>query len=269
MESPLEIRRVLALVRRDFYNWSSYKSQIITNILTAMIGVVTWGINANYLNRPVLQYGTDYVSFLITGILIANLILPLGLGIQKAINPWTVETVLMSGLKTSTFVLGTSLWTYIISVILFVPQAFMAVYFFGARFHPNILSLLLAVLIASIIVFSLAMITTGIRLVTKVTDPVTWALTTGQALLAGMTFPVSQLDSYIHGLSSVSWLLPQTWIFHISRLALLENGSIFDPNISVSFIVAAIYALILLPVSAYVFRWSMIRAKKDGTLGWY
>jgi ABC-2 type transport system permease protein len=269
LENPFEIRKILTLLKRDFYNWSSYKSQIVTSILTALIGVITWGINANYVNRPVPIYNTDYVSFLITGILIANLILPLGTGVQKAINPWTVETVLMSGLKTSTFVLGTSLWTYLISVILFVPQAFMGVYFFGAKFHVNITSLFFSILISSVIIFSLAMITTGIRLVTKVTDPVTWILTTGQTLLAGMTFPVTQLDRYVNGLSTLSWLLPQTWVFHITRLSILDNASLLDGSVMLSFLIAFLYAVVLLPFSAYVFRWSMIRAKKEGTLGWY
>ncbi len=80
--------------------------------------------------RP--QYNTDYVSFLIVGILVTNLVLPLGSGVQKQLNPWTLETILMTGIKTPTFVLGTSLWTYILSVILFIPQLYLGIYVFGA-----------------------------------------------------------------------------------------------------------------------------------------
>ena len=269
MQSPIEFSKIWALTKRDIYNWSSYRSQIITTVATSVIGVASWGINADYRNISVPQYNTDYVSFLIVGILVTNLILPLGSGVQKQLNPWTLETILMTGIKTPTFVIGTSLWTYILSVLLFAPQLYLGVYVFGAHLVINYVSLIVAVMISSLIIFCLAMITTGIRIVTKVTDPITWALTISASLLAGLTFPVSQLNNYIPGLSTVSWLLPQTWIYHVMRLSALQAGSLLDPGIAESFLITLGYALVLVPVSVYVYRWGMNRAKKDGTLGWY
>lgn len=269
MQSPLEFSKVWALTKRDIYNWSTYKSQIFTTLATSIIGVASWGINADYRNVSVPQYNTDYVSFLIVGILVTNLVLPLGSGVQKQLNPWTLETILMTGIKTPTFVLGTSLWTYILSVVLFVPQLYLGIYVFGAHLVINYVSLIVAVMISSLIIFCLAMISTGIRIVTKVTDPVTWGLTVAASLLAGMTYPVSQLNNYIPGLSTVSWILPQTWIYHIMRLSTLEAGSLLDVGIAEAFIVTLCYALVLVPISVSVYRWGLNRAKKDGTLGWY
>ena len=77
----------------------------------------------------------------------------------------------MTGIKTPTFVLGTSLWTYLLSVILFIPQLYLGIYVFGAVLVINYVSLVVAIIISSLIVFCLAMISTGIRIVTKVTDP--------------------------------------------------------------------------------------------------
>jgi ABC-type multidrug transport system permease subunit len=175
----------------------------------------------------------------------------------------------MTGIKTPTFVLGTSLWTYILSVVLFLPQLYLGVYAFGARLIVNPLSLVIAIIISSLIIFCLAMISTGIRIVTKVTDPVTWGLAVAASLLSGLTFPVSQLNNYLPGLSTVSWLLPQTWIYHIVRLSTLEAGSLLDPQIAEAFLVTLGYAAVLVPVSVVVYRWGLSRAKKDGTLGWY
>lgn len=269
MQSPIEFRKVWALTKRDIYNWSSYKSQILTTVATSVIGVASWGINADYRNVAVPQYNTDYVSFLIVGILVTNLILPLGSGVQRQLNPWTLETILMTGIKTPTFVLGTALWTYIISILLFVPQLYLGIYAFGANLVVNFLSLAVAVLISSLIIFCLAMISTGIRIVTKVTDPVTWALTVAASVLAGMTYPVSQLNNYVPGLSTVAWILPQTWIYHIMRLSTLEAGSLLNAGVAEAFLATFCYAVILVPVSFWVYRWGMNRAKRDGTLGWY
>jgi hypothetical protein len=272
MQSPIELRKVWALTKRDIYNWSTYKSQILTTVATSLIGIAAWGVNANYRTtsiQAVPQYNTDYVSFLIVGILVTNLILPLGSGVQKQLNPWTLETILMTGLRTPTFVLGTSLWTYILSVLLFIPQLYLGVTVFGAHLVVNFISLIVALLISSLIIFCLAMISTGIRIVTKVTDPLTWALSIGATVLAGLTYPVSQLNNYIPGLSNISWLLPQTWIYHIVRLSALDAGSLLDPQVAIPFLVALGYAIVLVPISVVVYRWGLNRAKKDGTLGWY
>ena len=269
MQSPIEFGKVWALTKRDIYNWSTYKSQILTTVAASIIGVASWGVNADYRNIAVPQYNTDYVSFLIVGILVTNLILPLGSGVQKQLNPWTLETILMTGIQTPTFVLGTSLWTYILSVVLFVPQLYLGIYAFGAHLVVNYVSLVVSVLISSLIIFCLAMISTGIRIVTKVTDPVTWGLAMAASLLSGMTYPVSQLNNYIPGLSTVSWLLPQTWIYHIVRLSSLEAGSLLNPQVAEAFLVTLGYAVVLVPISVVIYRWGLNRAKKDGTLGWY
>src|SRR3989454_4454897 len=269
MELPIEFDKVWALTRRDMRNWTTYRSQMVTTILAGILGVASWGFNATYRNRAVTEYNTDYVSFLIVGILIANLILPLGQGIQQRVNPWTLETTLMTGLRTPTLVLGTVAWTYILSMLLSIPQFIVGVYIFGARLNVNILSLTFAVAISSIIVFSIAIISTGLRIVTKVSDPVTWGLNLAQVLLAGMTFPIQHLDDFVPGLSRISWLLPQTWIYHIVRLSALCGASVLQPEVAVSFIVTLLIALILLLLSTRVFRWGLRRAKRDGTLAWY
>lgn len=269
MKLPFEPRKVWALTKRDFYDWSSYKNQTVTTILAAAVGLASWGFNATYRDRPVPEYNTDFVSFLLVGILVGNVLMSLGSGLDRRIKPWTIETLLMTGLRTPTFVLGAVAWTYVLAAILFVPQLLLAIYVFGAHFYVNYLSLSVAIIISSMIIFSLSMIATGLRLVTKVTDPVTWGLTIAQQLLSGMAFPVSHLDNYLPGLSNISWLLPQTWVYHIVRLASLTDGSLLNPGVGFSFLIALIYAVLLLPLSLYIFRWGMRRAKMDGTLGWY
>jgi hypothetical protein len=234
-----------------------------------LLGIATWGFTATFNKALVSQYNTNYVSFLIIGILVTNLILPLGTGVQKQLNPWTLETILMTGLRTPTFVLGTSLWNYILSVLLFVPEIYIGVTVFNATLVINYISLVVALLISSLIIFCLAMISTGIRMVTKVTDPATWGIAVAASLLAGATYPIQHLDTYVPGLSTFSWILPQTWIYHIVRLSTLEGGSLLDPSIALPFVITLGYALALVPIATYVYRWGISRAKKDGTLGWF
>ncbi|MDA4126140.1 MAG: ABC transporter permease, partial [Thaumarchaeota archaeon] len=183
------------------------------------------------------------------------------------INPFTLETILMAGLRTPTFILGTVLWPYIFSVILFIPQLVVGIVYFHANLLVNPISFVLAMAISSVIVFSLAMVSTAFRIVTKTSDPVSWGLTIAANLFSGITFPVQHLNDYVPGLSNISWILPQTWVYHIVRLSTLENASLLDPGVALSFGIAALFGVILLPLSYYVFRWGLTRAKRDGTLG--
>ena len=120
MESPLELGKIWALTHRDISRWVTYKSQVLTTLMSGSIAVATWGINGSYRNVQVAQYDCSYVSFLI-GICDSNLILPLTQGMQSRLNPWTLETILMSGPESGTLVLGTSLWPYTLAFIFMVP----------------------------------------------------------------------------------------------------------------------------------------------------
>ena len=226
----LEPRKIWALTKRDIFNWASYKSQIITTLLGGIVGIATWGVNSTYVNRSVPEYNTNYLSFLMVGILVTNLILPLNQGLQSRLNPWTLENILMTGIRSSTLVLGTAAWTYLVSVLLFIPELVIGISVFKVSLHVNIIWIILAIIISSTIVFSLAMISTGLRIVTKVSDPVTYTITLAASLLSGMTFPIDQLNSYLPGLATVSWILPQTWIYNIVRMSTLENASLLDPS---------------------------------------
>jgi ABC-type multidrug transport system permease subunit len=187
---------------------------------------------------------------------------------QNRLNPWTLESILMAGPKSATLVLGTSIWPYALALIFLIPQLFIGVFLFGAVLKVNILSFVLATLISTTIVFSLAMIGTGVKIVTKMADPFTVSLGVAASLLAGMTYPVSYLNNYIPGLSTVALLIPQTWIYNIMRLSTLTDASILNPAVAQSFLGALVFAAVLLPISYYVFNISIRRAKTDGTLGW-
>jgi len=255
-------------MNRDMRNWTTYKTAAITGILGSVLGIASWGLNSTFVNRAVPEYNTDYVSFLMTGILISNLILPLGYGVSK-LNPQTIENILMTGMSTPTFVLGGLMWTYVFSMIFFVPQFLIGVYVFGAHLYTNIVSLIVAMIISSMIVLSFSIISTGMRIVTKVNDPFTWAIGVMSSIFSGMTFPIDHLNNFLPGLSNVSWALPATWIYHIIRLSTLENASLTEPSVALAFLITLCYALVLIPTSIWVFQWGLRRAKQDGSLGQY
>jgi ABC-2 type transport system permease protein len=272
MNLPIAIKQIIAFTKRDFYSWSTYRTAAITQIISIFIGVFSWGVGAAYVNRqvPEMYGGSDYISFLIVGIAVGNLIMPLIQGVERQLNPWTLETILMTDIKTPVFVLGNIMWTYIFSIISFIPYLVIGIYVFGAKLNTNIVATLISFIISFGILMGLAMISTGVRIVTKSTDPLTWAINVLQNLFSGIAFPVTYLDTiFFPGASTISWFLPQTWVYHLCRLSMLTNTNLMDPNIQIAFLKGAIFAVVLLPLGYKVFWWGVNRSKREGTLGWY
>ncbi|MBS7608970.1 hypothetical protein KEJ19_00155 [Candidatus Bathyarchaeota archaeon] len=58
LDSSISIRQILAFAKRDFRDWRTYKTQVITQLITIVIGILSWAINAVYRNRPVPEYET-------------------------------------------------------------------------------------------------------------------------------------------------------------------------------------------------------------------
>jgi hypothetical protein len=251
------------------YAWSTYKTAVITQLISVLVGILAWGITATYRNRPVPEYNTDYISFLIVGLSISNIVMPLVQGVEKRLNPWTLETILMTGVSIPVFVIGNISWNYMFSIIVFIPQLLIGIYWFNARLNLDIYSTILAFAISAMILLGLAMVSTGMRLVTKSTDPMTWAINTLSQLAAGMSFPVQFLDQIFPGASSLSWFLPQTWVYHLCRQAMLMGLSLTEPQMQYDLLKGLAFAVILFPIGYYIFRWGLRRAKRDGTLGWF
>jgi ABC-2 type transport system permease protein len=271
MHVPIELKQIMAFTKRDFISWTTYRTAVVTQLINVFIGIISWGIGATYVQKPVTEmYNSDYISFLVVGIAISNLVLPLAQGIERQLNPWTLETVLMTGIKTPVFVIGNIMWTYIFSVFTFIPYILIGIYFFGAKLNINIPCVIFAFIISAAILVGLSMISTGFRVVTKASDPITWSLNVLQNLLSGVSFPVLYLNTiFFPGFSTLSWFIPQTWVYHLWRLAMLTNPSILDLNTALEFVKGAAFASILLPLGYRVLRWGIVRSKREGTLGWY
>jgi hypothetical protein len=271
MNLPIELKQIIAFTKRDFYSWTTYRTAVITQLINVFIGVFSWGVSATYVQKPVQEmYNSDYVSFLVVGIAISNLIMPLAQGIERQLNPWTLETVLMTGIKTPVFVIGNIMWTYIFSVFTFIPYLLIGTYFFGAKLNANIPCVIVAFIISAAILVGLSMISTGLRVVTKATDPITWIINVLQNLLSGVSFPVVYLNTiFFPGFSTISWFLPQTWVYHLCRLAMLTDPSLLNLSTALEFLKGSAFAIILLPLGYRVLRWGIVRSKREGTLGWY
>jgi ABC-2 type transport system permease protein len=111
---------------------------------------------------------------------------------------------------------------------------------------------------------SLGIISASFIMVFKMGDPLGWAFGSVSALFGGMFFPVAVLPGWIRWLA---YLLPTTYSLEGMRKSLLVSSSFSDifPNI----LALLLFSAVLFPLSLQVFRLSLAKAKKDGTLTHY
>ncbi len=120
----------------------------------------------------------------------------------------------------------------------------------------------LIVLFLTVVSFSgLGIIAASFIMIFKRGDPVTWAFAGISSLLGGVYYPITVLPKFLQRFSQ---LLPITYSLRAIRLALLGECSL--RNLLPDILVLVIFSLVILPLSIVIFKFSVEKAKKDGTL---
>src|SRR5208283_1045767 len=186
-----ELEKIYFFMKRDIISFSTYKTNIVVLILTALFGALSYAfLGSNATMQSVVQYDhTTLITFLIIG-LAFNTYLGQSLTlVQKTINPWALEEVLVSPTSLTTFIVGSSIWGFIWSTGVVIIYLAVGVFIFGIVLSVNILGtiIVLALGIGTFIGFS--MIGAGILILTKQGDPVTALITIGTSLFGNVLFP--------------------------------------------------------------------------------
>lgn len=144
-------------------------------------------------------------------------------------------------------------------LVVYLLVGFMIV---GVRFqNADIAAVAVTVLLTCLIMGSLGIIAASFTLVFKQGDPATALLILAGGMLSGVMYPVGVLPLW---LQTVAMALPQTHAIEAMRLATLRGFTIGD--LAPQLVALAIYAAILLPLSAWVFRAAIRQARVDGSL---
>ena len=88
-------------------------------------------------------------------------------------------------------------------------------------------------------------------------------ITTLSAIFTGVYFPPSFLPDPIRWISHI---LPATYALDATRRVFMNAEGVMSPHIHFDMLMLVIFTLILLPLGAWIFLYSIKKAEKDGTL---
>jgi ABC-2 type transport system permease protein len=260
-----EIEKIYYFMKRDVIQFSTYKTNMVLMVLSALFGALSYAfLGSNASMQSVLEmYNMSLTTYLLIGIAFNTYLAQSLTLIQKTINPWALEEVLVSPTRLTTFIIGSSLWGFIWSTGVIAIYLAVGVLAFGVVLSVNVAGtvLVLALGIGTFIGFS--MIGAGILIVTKQGDPVTTLITIATGLFGNVLFPPQVMPAQ---LQIISYFVPQYYFFTAIRLML--TGWSID-MILPQILILGLMCAVILPLGYAVYSWCLKTARKNGTLSWF
>jgi ABC-2 type transport system permease protein len=260
-----ELEKIYYFMKRDIISFSTYKTNILILVLTAVFGALSFSyLGTSATSQSVLQmYNMDLTTYLIIGLAFSTYLNQALTLVQKTINPWALEEVLVSPTRLSTFIVGSSLWGFIWSTAVVAVYLGIGVIFFGVNLSINVLGTLIVLALGIGTFLGFSMIGAGILILTKQGDPVTALITIVTSLFGNVLFPPQIMPD---ALQAIAYITPQYYFFTSIRL-MLTGWTI--PMILPYLLILGLMCAIILPLGYGVYAWCLKTARKNGTLSWF
>jgi ABC-2 type transport system permease protein len=260
-----ELEKIYYFMKRDIISFSTYKTNIAILVATALFGALSFAfLGSSATSQSVQQmYNMDLTTYLVIGLAFSTYLNQALTLVQKTINPWALEEVLVSPTRLSTFIVGSSLWGFIWSTAVVVVYLGVGVLFFGVNLSVNILGTLIVLALGIGTFIGFSMIGAGILILTKQGDPVTALITIATGLFGNVLFPPQIMPP---ALQAIAYILPQYYFFTCIRLMLTGWTIVM---ILPELLILALECFIIVPLGYGIYAWCLKTARKNGTLSWF
>jgi ABC-2 type transport system permease protein len=260
-----ELEKIYYFMKRDIISFSTYKTNIAILVATALFGALSFAfLGSSATSQSVLQmYNMDLTTYLVIGLAFSTYLNQALTLVQKTINPWALEEVLVSPTRLSTFIVGSSLWGFIWSTAVVVVYLSVGVLFFGVNLSVNIVGTLIVLALGIGTFLGFSMIGAGILILTKQGDPVTALITIATGLFGNVLFPPQIMPA---ALQAIAYILPQYYFFTCIRLVLTGwTVQMILPYL----VILAVQCAIIVPLGYGIYARCLKTARKKGTLSWF
>jgi ABC-2 type transport system permease protein len=260
-----ELDKIYYFMKRDIISFSTYKTNIILSVVSALFGALSYAfLGANATVPSVTQaYNMPFTTYLLIGLAFNTYLSQSLTLVQRTINPWSLEEVLVSPTGLVTFIVGSSLWGFIWSTLVIAVYLAVGIFAFGVILSVNIIGTILVVGLGIGTFIGFSMIGAGILILTKQGDPITTIITIATNLFGNVLFPPAVMPVQ---LQIVSFFVPQYYFFTCIRPMLTGQaiGAIL-PDLAV----LTLMCIIILPLGYLIYAWCLKTARKSGTLSWF
>jgi ABC-2 type transport system permease protein len=266
------MRLAWAFIKRDFLIVRSYRAAFalqigaipVTVLLFHFLGSVFGDAGSEYLEK----YGGNFFAFLLIGVAFLDYhaisLRSFSQSVRDGQLTGTLELVLLSPTSLTKVLLYSSLWVYLFTSLRF-SLYLLTGFLFGLEFYEaNLLAAVVTLLLGVASFAALGIFSASAIMLIKRGDALTVALAMTSMFLGGVLYPIEVMPEWLQTFSN---FLPITHALEAMRMALIAGRSTAEliPN----FLILALFALVLLPLSLASFSAAVKRTKATGTLGQY
>ncbi len=260
-----ELEKIWYFMKRDIVSFSTYKTNILILVFTAIFGALSFAyLGQSSVNQTVTQlYHTSYTTYLLIGLAFNTYLGQALTLVQKTINPWSLEEVLVSPTSLTTFIIGSSIWGFVWSTGIVAIYLVIGVYFFGVTLSVNIAGALIVLALGIGTFIGISMIGSGILILTKQGDPVTALMTIAISLFGNVFFPPQILPAPLRIIAYVT--PPYYFMTCIKQILTGSTIAMILPNLEI----LALMCAIIVPLGYATYALCLRAARKNGTLSWF
>jgi len=269
------LEKVYAFVVRDFRTWWTYKLWVSIDILGTLMFVVSYYFISKIVTTTSLEaagYGTDYLTFAVIGVAFQQYVFSSVSTLSESIRgeQWdgTMETILSSKTGFRTFLLGESVFRFIMGSY-FLVTALLVGEAIGVKITTNLGSILSAAVMTILLITShmiVGILSAALILKVKEGDPIVWSFSWLTQLFSGVLYPLNLLPSQI---SWIGAIFPLTYSLDGIRRCLTVEATIFSPMVAEDIVKLAIFIVVSLPIALKAFKAAYDSTRIDGSLGQY
>lgn len=268
------IRVLKAFFLKDLYTAISYRLPFALNLFAIFFTLTVVYFVAQFvgLDDIVLKDGSqpvDYFAYVVIGVAAMDYLTmalrAFSVKFRSEQLTGTLEALIATPASLPTILCGMVSWDFVMSSFFVVIYILGAIFLFGmpvawTGFFGFFIALLLTVLATA----SLGIMAAGFTMAFKRGEAINRAIVTVSLLFGGVLFPASQFPEWLQWISR---FVPLTYSLEAMRASLLGGASLVEVMPSLG--VLALFGVILMPLSLWIFSLSVDIARRNGTLVQY
>jgi ABC-2 type transport system permease protein len=253
-----------AIFRRDLQIFLSYPSLAFSQAISVIVSVALFYYVSKLIRVPAFESPDSYFAFVIVGLVIVSVIqstLTLPAGLRSELVAGTFERILLSPFGPVRGVLSMMIFPVVLALVMSVWTIGVAAALFGLELDWSTAPLTLPVgLLAAMSFSAIALLVAAVVVVFKQAPGIGMVIA-GVGLISGVYFPTDLLPSWIEWMSKVQPFTPSVDLMRHFLVGLPMSGSI-----SVAVLKLIGFAVVLLPLAAWLLGRGVLAAQRRGTI---
>jgi ABC-2 type transport system permease protein len=258
-------RAFLAIMRRDLHVYLSYRTRLVSQLLTAVFSLALFYYVSRLVHVSGFKSHDSYFGFVVVGLALVSVMYSCFLVpelVRQELVAGTFDRLLLSPFGGVRSVLAMTLFPLLLSFVMATLTLALGCIVFGLQLHWSTVPWALPVMVLALLAFlPIGLLFAGLTVVVKQGNMGTSWVIALMALTGGVYFPVTVLPNW---LQTVSRLQPFTPATSVLRHLLVDSPvtTAFWPSL----LKLAAFAAVLLPLSILVLSSAIRLSQRRGTI---